>query len=97
MKKNKKHFQYIIILMGISLLIVFFLAKFDFAEYIVLTYWFWLCGKNIHGYFYDGRMFAFGGADISKGENDHESRVIFLYITLMAYFVFLLIALFTYY
>lgn len=97
MKKNKKYFQYITILMGLFLLLVFFLAKLNFGEYIVLVFWFGLCVRNIYGYFYDGRMFAFGSSDVLKGENDDESRVIVLYVTLIAYFVFLLIALFTYY
>lgn len=47
--------------MGVFLLFVFLLAKFNFGEYILLIYWFYICGKNIHGYFNDGRMFAFGG------------------------------------
>lgn len=83
--------------MGLFLLVVLFLLELNFGENIVLTYWFWLCGKNVHGYFYDGRMFAFGGSDVLKGENNDGSRLFLLYITLIAYVVFLLIALFTYY
>lgn len=94
--KNKKYFLYITIAMGVFLLFVFLLAKFNFGEYILLIYWFYICGKNIHGYFYDGRMFAFGGADVSKGENNDEARVFFLYMTLILYFVLLSIILFTY-
>jgi len=96
MKKNKKYFPPLIILMISFLLIVFALMKFGFGEYVVLTYWFWICGKNVYGYFYDGEMFAFGRSNIGEGEEDNEGRIIVFYLTLALYFIFLSMAFFQY-
>lgn len=96
MKKNKKYFPPLIILMISFLLIVFALLKFGFGEYVVLTYWFWICGKNVCGYFCDGEMFAFGSSNILKKEKDDEGRILVFYLTLVAYFFFLTLAFFQY-
>ncbi len=94
LKKNKKYFLPIIVLMVLFLLIIFTFVKFGFGEYVVLICWFLLCGKNVHGYFCDGRMFAFSSSDIKKGEKDPEGRVVVFLLTLVLYFSFITIALF---
>jgi hypothetical protein len=94
MKKNKQYFFPLIIFMVLFLLIVSIFVKFSSGEYVVLICWLFLCGKNVHGYFFDGRMFAFSSSDIKKGEKDPEGRVVVFLLTLVLYFSFITIALF---